>query len=562
MVVHFVGSRSDLARGRFLGPAALLGRLEKLLPELVPHAFSASQWRPWVDLMEGVGAVVPVTRWRVPAPVLCRLWAEHDGRQPAPEEAAAEIEQAIAALHSWYRAHAFWGQEGFATQHEHPLDSPPDGAAVFLEDPTVHPWTADTYASPIVRTLPNGVPFRDQESCIPLFRAWQALHLAEHFIDEPRHFAGLLERSLVKTPAEGLAPLRWRSWSNLKGFSRHRSVLEALSWYDAYTNHALMLAKTAPPDLGMFHAAAGAAPAHGGLFEIRGTALQALRAAEAQVARDALVRHGLDHDAILRGATWLGEAGVRRRESGHDAVAKAYAALMRLAVELLMDDGLDLPDIKKRLGEGNDYLNSLFPSWVDGRRNLLRLQLEAVIVTFGRWQDPTFPVFDGTLADEFIAWLEAGELLGAHMAVGALIDYGLRPGTEADVGTAFHVASLAAWVEHVCNALLGQAAAPRDTLEQKLPNCWSGHAHEKQFRSEWGTRAVLRNVMGLRDRVASVLGLPPADRIAWTARDARLAQVIRNAGLHSGLRGLTRSEMHEAVHVLLCVGVHAWLLRR
>lgn len=312
----------------------------------------------------------------------------------------------------------------------------------------------------------------------------------------------------------------------------------------------------------MFGAAAAASPTRGGLFEIRGTVLQALRAAEAQVARDALVRHGLDHDAMLRGATWLGEAGVRRRRSGHEAVAKAYAAFMHQTVELLMNDGLDLPDIKTRLGEGYDYLNALFPSWVKGRRDLLRLQLEAVIVALGRWPDPTSPVFEKTLADEFVAWLEAGELLGAHMAVGALIEYGHRPDTDADVGTAFHVASLASWVEHVCNALLGQAAAPSDTLEQKLPNCWVGHAHEQQFRSEWGQRAVPRSLTGLRDRVAHVLVLPPADRVAWTARDARLAQVIRNAGLHSGLRGLTRSEMHEAAHVLLCVAVYAWLLRR
>lgn len=46
MVVHFISSRSDFARGRFLEPAALLGRLEKLLTELTPHVFSAWEWRP------------------------------------------------------------------------------------------------------------------------------------------------------------------------------------------------------------------------------------------------------------------------------------------------------------------------------------------------------------------------------------------------------------------------------------------------------------------------------------------------------------------------------------
>ena len=288
MVVHFVSSRSDLARGRFLGPAALLEHLEKLLPELTPHTFSAWEWRPWVDLMEGVGAVVPVARWRVPAPVLRRLWAAHDGGQPAPEETTAEVEQALAALHRWDRAEAFWGREGLATQHEHPLDTLPDGAAAFLEAPAEHPWTADTYDPLFVRTLPNGFPFRDREACIPRFRAWQARRLAEVFIDEPPQFPGLLERSLAETPAEGLAPLRWGSWSNVGGFARYRPVLEALSWYDAYTNHALMLAETAPPDLGMFGAAAAASPTRGGLFEIRGKELQGLRATEAQVARDAL----------------------------------------------------------------------------------------------------------------------------------------------------------------------------------------------------------------------------------------------------------------------------------
>ena len=562
MVVHFVSSGSDFARGRFLGPAALLRQLESLLPDLTPQACGPSEWRPCIDLMEGAGLITPVVRWRVPAPVLRRLWADHDGRQPGPEETGAEVEQSLSALRSWYLAQACWGRQGFATQHDHPLDTLPEGAAEFLEHPAEHPWTATTYEPTLIRTRPGGLTFRDREACVPLFRAWQVLHLAELSIGEPRHFAGLLGGSLAGTPAGGLAPRRWEPQSDAEGFARHRPILEALSWYDAYTNHALMLTETPPPERGMFRAATTALPARDGLFEIRGTALQALRTAEARVARDALVRHGVDHDAMLRGAAWLGKVGVRRRRSGHEAVAKAHADLMRQAIELLMDDGLELRDIKTRLGEGDRYLELLFPSWIGGRRDLLRLELEAVVGAFGHWPDPIFPVFDGNLADGFVGWLEKEELLGAHMAVGALAEYGHRPGTDTDVGTAFHVASLAAWVEHVCNALLGPDAAPGDTLDRKLPGCWAGHAHEGRFRSEWGGRAVPRGVTGLRDRVAHVLLVPPADRVGWAARDARLAQVIRNAGLHSGFGNLTRSEAHGAAHLLLCVAVHAWLLRR
>ena len=209
---------------------------------------------------------------------------------------------------------------------------------------------------------------------------------------------------------------------------------------------------------------------------------------------------------------------------------------------------------------GSEFLEKLFPVWLDhARRNLTR-QFLVLTQDFNNWPDPHFPPFNEAQVSEFIAWLEQKGLLAAHMSVPAIMDYGDRPDRDADVGVAVYAASLATWVEHICNEILGTQWMGENTLEHKLPDCWSRHPGAVTFRSAWGRRFIPRAIKGLEARVTYALAVPPADRMDWMARDARLAQIIRNESLHQGLSALSRHEAYDATRILLRAAMGVWLV--
>lgn len=563
MTVHFISTNWNQAKGRFVGPVALLDRAKGLLPELKAIIAFPWEWRGWVDLLEGSNALRPALRWRVPPPALARLWADHDGREPQGEAASNEAAEAVLALRRFEYANAMWGHAGHSTQELHPLDEPRDGAAAFVEDPVAVAWCPSTYNPVVVSHGGLDRPHADDHGCVPLFRQWQALHLVELFLAEPRKFAGL-DRAALAAQCPDLAPgpTTWRPWVDTQGFATHRSALEALSWHAAYVQNALMLAQDSAPDFGMF-AAAGSGPARSnGHFVIRGPALAALRDAETRVAREAMRRHGVTEQAILAAASWLGNSAVRRRDAGHLKASRAYAELMREAVELTINLGLSLDQVKGRMRDGAELLDQLFPVWIEKVRRDLKHQLLALAADFDQWPDPRFDVFDEARVVEMVEWLEQKGLFAAHFSVPALMEYGHRPDRDADVAVAVHLASLAAWLEHVCNELQAGAGSSPDKLDQKIPGCWSRHTAAGEFRTAWGQRAIPGTVSGFSSRVAHLLSTQPAGRLDWTARDARLAQQIRNEGMHRGLGHLSRWEAHDAACILLRTAMAMWLVGR
>lgn len=533
------------------------------MPELKAIAAFPWEWRGWVDLLEGSNVLRPALRWRVPPPALARLWADHDGREPQAEAASNEAAEAVRALRRFEYAKAMWGHAGHSTQELHPLDEPRDGTAAFVEDPVAVAWSPSTYNPVVVSRGGLDHPHADDHGCVPLFRQWQALHLVELFLAEPRRFAGLDRAALAaQYPDLAPGPTAWRPWADTQGFATHRSALEALSWHAAYVQHALMLAQDSTPDFGMF-AAAGNGPAiSNGHFVIRGPALAALRDAETRVAREAMRRHGVTEEAILAAASWLGHSAVRRLDAGHLKASRAYAELMREAVELTINLGLSLDQVKGRMRDGSELLDQLFPVWIEKVRCDLKHQLLVLAADFDQWSDPRFAVFDEARVVEMVEWLEQKGLFAAHFSIPALMEYGHRPDRDADVAVAVHLAGLAAWLEHVCNELQAGAGSSPDKLEQKIPGCWSRHTAAAEFRSAWGQRAIPGTVSGFSARVAHLLSVPPAGRLDWTARDARLAQQIRNEGMHRGLAHLSRWEAHDAACIVLRTAMAMWLVGR
>jgi len=349
----------------------------------------------------------------------------------------------------------------------------------------------------------------------------------------------------------------WRSAADLNGFTKYRSAMEALSWNAAYRQHALMLAQGEAPSLGLFQGV-GLGTGTAGRYVISGAAHHALIEAEKQVARDALARHSVDEDHLIAAASWLGWRAKWRRDAGYVEVGRAYANLMRDAIELLISVGYSLAEVLNRMKEGDYLVNQHFPVWLDQARIGLKHWITARAQEYNARPDLQFPDFNDLRVAQFVEWLESAGRFGAHMSIAAIEEYGQRMDRDAAVGVAMHVTNLAAWVEHVCNEALGPSWKGGNTLDPKLQGCWSKHPVGPRLRSAFG-RCTVPNGTQFRDGVPMVLATSGPTGLGWMARDARLTCLIRNEGLHRGLSGLDRRELHDAACILLRTAMGAWL---
>lgn len=542
-----------------MGPVAIIREAACLLSELKQILPFDWEWRNWIDLLEGHGALVPVQRWRVPPAALQRLWDLHDGREPQGEAASDAAAHAVLALREFNVAKAMWGRSGFATQHLHPLDDLTVGAHPFVEIPSKVSWSPRTYEPVPVSRKGRDDPISDDHGCVPLFRRWQVLVLVELALAGPRTFADLRWSSLQKQwPDLPAGKDEWRLGANLTGFAEHRGALEALSWNAAYKHHAFMLAEAEKPDIGLFQGL-GRGTDLTGEFVIRDASHAALIAAEEAIACDALTRHEVNEEQLLAAATWLGWRAVSRRNAGRAEAARAYGNLMREAIELLVSKGHTLAQVQGRMQDGQKLVDQLFPVWLDRARATLTVWVSALARDFDAWPSSPFPAFSEVMVSQFIEWLEAAGLFVAHMSIPAIADYGQRTDRDAEVGVAVHISGLAAWVEHVCNEAIGSSFTDKG-LAPKLERLWT-HQSCSALRAAFAGRYVPKDTL-FQDGVRLVIDRGASTMAEWMSRDARLACLIRNEGLHRGLSSLDRREMHDAACILLRTAMGVWLTKQ
>ena len=528
-----------------------------------------------MDLIEGSGVLKPVLRWRIPTPVLQRLFAENDDCKPTGDAANTKAAEGAQILHAFGTAQSRWGKPN--TPKMHPLDDPRSDAAMFVEDVASVVWTSSTYNPVEVRRFEHEQPYSYALSCIPLFRQWQALHLVELFLSEARCFAGI-DRATLAEQWPDLAPSHtsWRPETDTEGFVTHRAVLEALSWHATYVQHASDLAQVSAPNYGLFATANGSNAKDDGHSVIQGAALKDLKKEESRIAHEALDRHSVDEAAVLRAASWLGASAKRRRDAGHENASRAYANLMREAVELLINLGHTLDRVKQDMQNGATLIDLSFPVWSKKAGEDLRRQILFCAKDLNSWSDPSIGVFDEAQADEMIEWLEQEGLFAAHFSIQALIEVGQRPGRKADVAVAAHLANLAAWLEHVCNGLqdpnqqfstttlisCNKNKKPNFiTLEQKIPGCfWNVPTLKSTFDNAWGKRCIPKTKVNLDDRVHHLLQTPASSKVDFLALQARVAMQIRNESMHQGLAALSRYEIRDAAQIVLRTAMAMWLI--
>lgn len=554
MVVHVVFGKWDAASDRFLGPEALLDRAKAFLPELNALMVMPSEWASWVDALEISDSLVPVLRWRMPEPALHWLWAQHDERADDMSALWEQAESGVSASWSFYRACANWTHDPGWARSAHPLDEPSEAWTNLLERPEVVPWSSGTYAPLLVTRNDKGLVHEDTDRCVPLFRRWQALMLAEVVLEEPRSFPPIKGAS---SPPEPFKARTWYAGAGVRRLRQRRDVLEALSWFVSYRQHAFQHARTTRPDEGLF--ARPEAARDSNQYVVTGDALQALIVEEERVAREALARHGVDEDALLVAASAFGWMARERKRTGHADLSKAYADLMRDAIELMVSLGHRRDEVTGRMRDGDSLRRDFFPDFTEDARRKLRTQLRSIAADFNEWVEPDFPAVSDSGVDGFIEWLERQGLLAAHMSVPAIMSYGHRPDRSADVGNLVHVAALAAWLEHVVTELTRALPTPPRNLSDKLLGCWKRHRAQMAFRRAWDSRAT-NDQLQFAQAVKAVMVVPVGNRVEWMARDARLARLIRNECLHRGLHDLNRVEMHDALCILLRAALGAWLV--
>lgn len=556
MVVHVVFSKWDAASDRFLGPEVLLDRAKAFLPELNALTVMPWEWPSWVDALESSGSLVPVLRWRVPEPALRWLWARHDERADDMSALWPQAQGGVTACGAFYQACGEWARDPGWARSAHPLDEPAQAWANLVEQPDFVPWSVSTYVPLLIRETEDGVVNEDTNRCVPLFRRWQALMLAEMVLEEPRSFPPVRGASSSPEPFKART---WHAGAGLRKLRQRRDVLEALSWFVSYRQHAFRHASTSRPEEGLF--ARPEATRESNHYVVTGDALLALIVEEQRVAHEALARHGVDEDSLLVAANAFGWMARERKRTGHAELSKAYAGLMRDAIQLMVSLGYRRDEVTGRMRDGDSLRREFFPDFTEESTRKVRAQLRSVALDFNDWVEPDFPAVSDSGVDEFIEWLERQGLLAAHLSVPAIMSYGHHRDRSADVGNLVHVAALAAWLEHVVTELTRGLPTPPRNLSDKLLGCWKRHRAHMAFRQAWNARAT-NDQLPFAQAVKAVMALPVGNRVEWMARDARLARLIRNECLHRGLRDLNRMEMHDALCILLRASLGAWLVSR
>jgi hypothetical protein len=500
-----------------------------------------------VEFAEARGIVVPVLRHVVPAAILAgRVAVDHPER--ASDDVPREAEgPRVAAAWALERDIRRWRMPTPSdTPRPHPLDSPPPEAVWFLEQPSAVPWEAGIYGEEPIGRLPNGALLTERTR-VPLYRRWQALMLTE-FSDDTGvvSFSG---EAMPVPPTEGPGYVRLSGWHAMRGFNRHRSSLEAVSWHSAYSRQALM------------HVEGEGRPRGG--FVIRGDALTRLRALESGYAAEALERNGIGRSDVVSMVRWAAEQALELRGKGLPLRQAGYEELVEGGVSLLKAAGMAYADVEAAVGHG--ILERLFPDWMEGQIEAAMGTVRHVVLPWmqGRLLSPV-AMPDEARARAFLEWLPTQGLAQVFWHFEELTALAQRHGDVADAGVRREVGGMAASLEHICVAL-GEHA---NGLLAKAKNLWTpvlpgiqAEIDRPLLLSDGQSRPGHGGAASFRESWQVVTNAYQDAGMGCIARDIRLAAMARNQVLHEGIGFLDRDEAIDLFILLFRLSFLTWHVR-
>ena len=541
----------DEASGRFIGGKAFLKAAAELGAEL-----PASSWQEELDLLEALerwGALVPVFRYRVADPIRVR---RHTESYPASEEPSLPAEAdtpRLAALLELERRLSHWRHAGMVGMAPHPFDDPLPDEVRFMEDPASAPLQPGAYRPIVVGRQRDGSPLLDDKGAFPVYRRWQALHLAEflrggvRLLQEPtENLVADMEATRHPDADRGLRErFIWHAHQDVDGFATHRPSLEAVSWFETYSQRALDLAE-------------GRRGPEGGTI-ISGAPWEELLREETRIAGDALSRHVASEADVVAMLDWAARKARRHAKGGRPSMEAAYRDVALHAVRLLRSLDIAFDDIGGRMPSGRELLDELFPDWLTEQRRTALFNLVKVVLP--RWTGQ----LEGVLAipgeaecSAFLGWLEKEGLFQLYWHFETFRSLHGRLDEQAKAAVQREVLGMSAFLEHVLNTL----GTTKHTMRDKMYDLWKGCAAVAGRFGQSKALANARTETEFRNNVVELHARLRRRGGETVVRELLEAALIRNMAQHRALAFMDKTALTEAFLTLLRASFLCWLLVR
>jgi hypothetical protein len=513
-----------------------------------------------LEFLEQERLLLPICRVRYPAEIIRRWWqVDHPSYvDPSlPVETDDACVEAATDLHHKIRD---WPIHGClnTTLQNHPLDTIDPAHREFIErnvaDLTFQPW--ETFA--VIAGQENGQPISDN-SVTTFYHYWQAFLLAEILRMDISVLLNLQDDDLYDKILEGkwweIAPERYRSTIHvaprrtIREFPQYQPAFDALAYYYAYRDCAAQLITTGlegPP------------------YRLTEEQRNAFRAHETSLAREALERWGLDHQAILDFLKWQcsrwEEWNRRRQQRLTDAYKRNIARTARWYMVLTArNDDQVIAEVGDVIGHGRSTLEVIFPNWI-------KVQKEAATRSLKRWIKPImaplarvgYDVSDAE-CEEFLNWIETIGFFQIFWHFERLGEIGNQEDPISHAALAREVEGMGATIEHLLNQIGTHDPTYKlhDTLFPKIKRLWEDNSHI--VKGGLGPNGKLTSVTpDLQARLEEIDRVSSGGPYADIVRDLLKTTLIRNQGAHISLLGFTHDSLVKLLEVLLRTMVLTW----
>jgi hypothetical protein len=513
-----------------------------------------------LEFLEQERLLLPICRVRYPAEII-RKWELRDNPSYADPSLPVETNPTrLQAAEDLYCKIRDWREHGLLHDalQNHPLDIIDPAYGEFIErnvaGNTFHPW--DTFR--VIFGQENGYAIWTN-AVTTYYHYWQILLLAEILAMRISILLNLLDGDLRQKIQEGkwweIASERQRGTIHLstigtvREFPRYQPAFDALAYYYAYRDCAGQLIvknQGGPP------------------YHLTAAQQQIFQQHEESLAREALERWGLDHEAILNFLKWQCGRWHEWDRRDQQRLTDAYKRNIARTAGWYMvvtgkDDDQVIAEVGDVIGRGRSTLDIIFPNWI-------KVQKEAAARSLKRWIKPTMAALAGAGYDisdaeceDFLNWIEAIGFLQVFWHFERLGEIGYVEDPVHIAALASETEGMGSTIEHLVNQVGAHDPSypVKETLFPKVKWLWRDNS-DIVINGLGPQRKLTRVTSDLRASLENIDRVSVGGRYVDIVRDLLKTTLIRNQGVHISLRGFTRDDLVKLLEVLLRSMVITW----
>jgi hypothetical protein len=401
--------------------------------------------------------LMPVCRVRYPAEIIRRWWLEEHPSYVDPSLPVETNSARFEAAGDLFRKVRDWPQHGLlsGTLQSHPLDSIDPAHGEFIErniaDLSFQFWETFT----VIAGQANGQLVSDN-AVTTYYHYWQILLFAEILRMGFSVILNLRDEDLSRKAWEGkweeIAPARQRSTIHLstlktiREFPQYQPAFDAPAYYYAYRDCAgqLMIKGQQGPR-----------------YYLTAEQQEAFREQETSIAREALERWDLDHQAIFNFLSWQCDRWHEWNQRDQQRLTDAYKRnIARTARWYMVLTGRDvdqmIADVGDMHGRGLPTLEVIFPNWI-------KVQKEAATRSLKHWIKPSmaalaqigYDVSDAECED-FLTWIETMQFVQVFWHFERLGEIGYEEDPVGLAALAKEAEGMGSTIEHLLNHIGAQ----------------------------------------------------------------------------------------------------------